>query len=98
MVNRKKSKYIYIAIEGTESFALTRRYLESVVFPKNSNIEMEIKAKCMAHYKRTLEGPMEEFRRLRYEEYKIKKGHRHVHDLMRQANESMNKSVHGSVF
>ena len=70
--NKKKSKFIYLAMEDCECLAVTRRYMETVVFPRNPDIESEVKSSSYAYYKRVVERPLEDFRFKQIEEMKAK--------------------------
>jgi hypothetical protein len=50
-INKKKSKFIYIALEDCDCFALSSKYFEKVIFPKNQEIEAELRSACHMHYK-----------------------------------------------
>lgn len=78
MVNKRKSKFIYLALEDTECFAVTRRYMEKVVFPKNQEIESEIKSSSYAFYKRVIERPLEDFRLKKLDELRQRKTDRFI--------------------
>lgn len=62
VVNKKKTKFIYLAMEDCECLAITRNYMHQVVFPKNQEIESEIKSSSYAFYKRVIERPLDDFR------------------------------------
>ena len=51
VVNKKKSKFIYMALEDVECFAITRKYMENVIFAKYSEYESEIRSNSYAFYK-----------------------------------------------
>lgn len=51
VVNKKKSKFIYMALEDVEALAMTRKYMENVIFTKYSEYEGEIKSQSYAYYK-----------------------------------------------
>lgn len=57
-VNKKKSKFIYVALEDCECFALSAKYIETVIFPKNLEIEAEIRSACHMYYKSAIYKPM----------------------------------------
>lgn len=76
VVNKRKSKFIYLAMEDCECLAVTRRYMETVVFPKNQEIESEIKSSSYAFYKRVIERPLDDFRQKKLDEMRNKKSER----------------------
>lgn len=44
VVNKKKSKFIYMALEDVEALAISRKYMQNVIFAKYSEYEGDIKS------------------------------------------------------
>ena len=51
-----------MALEDVEALAITRKYMENVIFTKYSEYEGEIKSQSYAYYKQVIEKPLEDFR------------------------------------
>ena len=62
-INKKKSKFIYIALEECECFALQAKYMEQVIFPRNLEIEAELRSSCYHFYKTAIYRPLMLFRK-----------------------------------
>ena len=65
-----------MALEDVEALAITRKYMENVIFAKYSEYEGEIKSSSFAYYKQVIEKPLEDFRQKKIEEMKSKKSER----------------------
>jgi len=63
VINKSNSKFIYIAQSPTKCFALQRRFLHSVIFPKYPDYEIIIRSQSYNYYKKWIFKPVDNHRR-----------------------------------
>lgn len=81
VVNKRKSKFIYIALEECECFALSAKYMDNVIFPRNLEIEAELRSACHMYYKFNIFNPMMQFRTNMIADLNKKKKYEKIIDL-----------------
>ena len=58
IVNKKRSQFIYIAMDTTRGFALTSKFLHNQLFPKYRDFETKVKSRCYGYYKKWIFKPV----------------------------------------
>ena len=63
VVNKKRSNFIYMALEETHCYALTRKFLHQVVFPKYPDQYSIMQSNSNSFYQRNVYKPILEYRK-----------------------------------
>jgi hypothetical protein len=73
VVNKSHSHFIYIALELTVGFALTRKFLHEYIFLKYPDIEVRIKGSTFNYFKNFIFRPIDEHRKKEIEMMNVKR-------------------------
>lgn len=59
VINKKKSQFIYKALDDSRGFALKRNYLHNVVFAKFPDFQLYVSSKAFNYYKYWIYKPIQ---------------------------------------
>lgn len=68
VIHKKRAMYMHVAMLDCKTFALKKRYLHSVVFPKYPDFYQRLSERSYDFYKHWIHRPIAAERRLRYED------------------------------
>ena len=73
VVNKTHSHFIFVALEKTEGFALTKKFLHDKIFNKYPDIEVRMKGSTYNYYKNFIFKPIDEHRKKEIDLLNVKK-------------------------
>ena len=93
VVNKSHSHFIYIALELTVGFALTRSFLQDYIFVKYPDIEVRIKGSTFNYFKNFIFRPIDEHRKKEIEMMNVKRNIYRQIDIRQNHETTKQKSV-----
>ena len=58
VINKKKSQFIYMALDDSMGFALKRNYLHNVIFAKFPDFQLHVSSKAFNYYRYWIYKPI----------------------------------------
>mmetsp|Transcript_5817 Transcript_5817/g.9296 ORF Transcript_5817/g.9296 Transcript_5817/m.9296 type:complete len:154 (+) Transcript_5817:1895-2356(+) len=68
VINKKRSKFIYIALNDIHAFGVTRTHFREVIAPKYPDIVTQLQANSLGSYKKFVLKPMNDFKAKHFDE------------------------------